>query len=115
MDGPGNLIWSGRVGSDLNLEEGREAATLCAANVLRVLRAELGSLDRVARVIRLAGYVASADTFADQHLVLNAASDLMVDVLGDAGRHSRSAVGVTRLPLGSSVEIDAIVALHGGS
>lgn len=115
FDGPGNLVSTGRLGLELDLERGREAAALCAANVLRVVRAELGSLECITRVIRLAGYVASSDTFTDQHLVMNAASDLMLNVLGDAGHHSRSAVGVAQLPLGASVEIDAILSVSMGS
>lgn len=111
LDGPGPPVTVGRVGSVVSMEEAQRAAALCAANLLRLLRAELGSLDRIERVIRLGGYVCSADGFTDQHLVLNGASQLLLDVLGEAGAHTRAAVGVAELPLGSSVEVDAIVAL----
>lgn len=111
VDGPGRPVSLGKVGASVSLEEAQRAAALCAANVLRLLRIELGSLDRIERVIRLGGYVCSAEGFTSQHLVLNGASQLMLDVLGEAGAHTRAALGVAELPLGSSVEVDAIVAL----
>lgn len=111
LDGPGQPVSVGKVGGTVSLEEAQRAAGLCAANILRLLRVELGSLDRIERVIRLAGYINSAQGFVSQHLVMNGASQLMLDVLGEAGAHTRSAVGVAELPLDSSVEIDAIVAL----
>lgn len=114
LDGPGLPVTVGQVGGAVSLEEAQRAAALCAANVLRCLRAELGSLDRIERVIRLGGYVCSAQGFTDQHLVLNGASQLLLDVLGEAGSHTRAAVGVAALPLDSSVELDAIVALTAG-
>lgn len=109
FDGPGNLLWRGKLGEDLSLEEGQKAAALCAANVLRVLRAELGSLSRIRRMLRVGGYVSCTPEFTEQHLVINGASELFVQVLGGAGQHARSALGVTQLPLGAGVELDAIV------
>lgn len=110
FDGPGNLASVGKVGRDVTLEEAKNAAALCAANVLRLLREELGSLDRIVRVVRVGGYVNSTEDFSDQHLVINGASQLFIDVLGrDAGLHARTALGLAQLPLGSSVEVDAIV------
>jgi enamine deaminase RidA (YjgF/YER057c/UK114 family) len=91
------------------LEEGQAAARLCAVNILRLLAQELGSLDRIARVIRIGGYVNSTEDFTDQHLVVNGASQLLADVLGDAAPHARTALGAAQLPLGTSVEVDAIV------
>lgn len=113
FDGPGNLVkeFLGKVPSEVDVATATRAAALCAANLLRVLRAELGSLDRVERILRLAGYVNSDVTFSDQHLVMNGASQLMIDVLGEAGWHARSAIGTAQLPLNSAVEVDIIVKL----
>lgn len=111
LDGAGLPVTVGKVGSSVSLEQAQRAAALCAANVLRLLKAELGSLDRIERVLRVGGYVSSAEGFTDQHLVLNGASQLFLDVLGEAGAHARAAVGVTELPLGSSVEVEAIFAV----
>lgn len=110
FDGPGNLVSLGKVGRDLSLEEAKRAAALCAANILRVARQELGSLDRIVRVLRVGGYVNSTESFTDQHLVLNGASELFLAILGEqAGSHARSAIGVQQLPLGVSVEVDALL------
>jgi enamine deaminase RidA (YjgF/YER057c/UK114 family) len=106
----GNLI-VGRLGEDLNLERGREAARRCGIMLLAQIRAALGSLDRVERIVKLGAFVNSAPSFTDQPKVANGASELMQEVFGDAGRHARSAVGVTVLPLGVAVEVDAIVAV----
>ena len=111
LDGDRNLVSKGKVPSQVSLEAAKKAAALCAANVLRLLRKELGSLDRVERVLKLTGFVNSDADFTDQHLVVNGASQLLIDVLGEAGWHARSAVGMAQLPLGSSVEIEAIVKL----
>jgi enamine deaminase RidA (YjgF/YER057c/UK114 family) len=105
------LAFQGSVPSQVSLAEATRAAALCAANSLRVLAGELGSLDRIERVLRLAGYVNSDADFTEQHLVMNGASELLVQVLGDAGKHARSAVGVAQLPLGATVEVDMIVKL----
>ncbi len=112
FDGDGPVVSKGKVGADLTVEEAQKAAALCAANVLRVARAELGSLDRIVRVLRVGGYVNSTPEFTEQHLVINGASQLLLDVLGEAGRHARSAIGVAQLPLGASVEVDAILEIE---
>ena len=95
-----------------SIEDGRKAARHAALNILAQAKAALGSLDRIVQVLRLTGYVASSPGFSEQPKVINGASDLLVDVLGDAGRHTRSAVGVASLPLGASVEIDAILKIR---
>jgi enamine deaminase RidA (YjgF/YER057c/UK114 family) len=112
FDGPGNLICKGKVPLEVALDEAKRAAALCAANLLRVLNAELGNLERIERVLKLNGFVASAPEFTDQHLVINGASELFVAVLGDAGAHARSALGVAALPLGAAVEVDLVVRVH---
>ena len=105
----GALMHSGRLGEAVSLEQGQEAARQCAINLLAQLKAALGgNLDRVTRVVRLGVFVNSTDSFTDQPKVANGASDLMVAVFGDAGKHARAAVGVNTLPLGVSVEIDAM-------
>ena len=109
FDGGQNLVSRGSVPSEVSLEQAQRAAELCAANLLRVLYAELGSLESIEQVLRLGGYVNSDPGFSEQHLVLNAASSLIIGVLGAAGAHARSAIGVTGLPLGASVELDMIV------
>ena len=103
------LTSKGKVISQVSLKEAQQAAALCAANILRLLRQELGSLDRIDRVLKVVGFVNSDPDFTDQHLVINGASQLLVDVLSDAGWHARSAVGMASLPLGASVEVEAIV------
>jgi enamine deaminase RidA (YjgF/YER057c/UK114 family) len=113
FDGDKNLASKGKVPSQVPLEDARKAAALCAANVLRLVRQELGSLDRVERVLRVTGYVNSDADFTEQHLVINGASQLFVDVFGDAGWHARSAVGMAQLPLGASVEVEAILKAKG--
>ena len=104
-------ITTGTLGLDLTAEQGAEAARWCALNALSVLRAELGSLDRIDRVLTVTGYVASAAGFHGQPTVVDGASRLLVDVFGEAGRHSRSAIGVAALPRGGAVEIEVTVAL----
>jgi enamine deaminase RidA (YjgF/YER057c/UK114 family) len=106
----GNLV-TGRLGHDLDLERGVEAARACALMILAQLRLALGSLDRIERIVKLGGFVNSAADFVDQPKVINGASELMLAVFGDCGRHARSAVGVPALPLGAAVEVDAIVAV----
>lgn len=104
----GKLV-TGRLGEDVSLEQGIEAAQACGIMILAQANAALGSLDRVERVVKLGGFVNSAGAFTDQPKVVNGASDLMLAVFGDAGRHARSAVGVPVLPLGAAVEVDAIL------
>jgi enamine deaminase RidA (YjgF/YER057c/UK114 family) len=99
----------GHLGDDVDLEAGRAAARTCAVNVLAALKAELGELSRVRRVVKVTGFVASTPDFTDHPKVVNAASELFGEVFGDAGRHARAAVGVAALPLGVPVEVEAIV------
>lgn len=105
----GQLV-TGRLGADVQLEEGQRAARACGTMILAQLQ-NAGLLDRVARVVKLGVFIASTPDFYDQPKVGNGASDLMFDVFGEAGRHARSAVGVAVLPLNAAVEVDAIIAL----
>jgi enamine deaminase RidA (YjgF/YER057c/UK114 family) len=108
----GKVTVTGRLGADVSLEDGQKAARQCAINLLAQARAAAGGdLDRVTRLVRLGGFVASTPDFTDQPKIVNGASDLMVEVLGDAGRHSRAAVGVASLPLNAAVEIEAVFEL----
>ena len=104
----GKLTRTGKVGESISLDEAREDARTVVINALSILRSSLGSLDKVKRCIRVAGYVASAADFTEQPRVLNAASDLIFEIFGDTGRHARVAVGVNVLPLNSPVEIEFI-------
>ena len=99
----------GKLGADLTIEQGQAAARLSALNILSQAKAAVGELDRITRVVRLTGFVNATPDFTDHPQVVNGASDLMVQVLGDAGRHTRAAVGVSSLPLGCAVEVDAIL------
>ncbi len=108
----GSLI-TGRLGEGLDLEAGQAAARRCGIMLLAQMRAALGSLDRVERIVKLGVFVNSAGSFTDQPKVANGASELMQEVFGEAGRHARSAVGVPVLPLGVAVEVDAVVAVRG--
>ncbi len=104
----GSLI-KGRLGEDLDLDGGNAAARRCGIMLLAQIKAALGSLDRVERIVKLGVFVNSASDFTDQPKVANGASELMQQVFGEAGRHARSAVGVPVLPLGVAVEVDAVV------
>ncbi len=99
----------GKLGAGMDVAEGAQAARLCALNIVAQAKAALGELDRVVRVVKLVGFVNSAPDFIDQPKVINGASDFMVEVFGDKGRHARSALGVAALPLGVSVEVEAIL------
>ncbi|MBI2879154.1 MAG: RidA family protein [Candidatus Rokubacteria bacterium] len=105
----GQLTYIGRLGKDLSVEEGYQAARLVGLNLLASARDALGSLDRVKRVVKVLGMVNSAEGFGDQPKVVNGFSDLMVEVFGEAGRHARSAVGMAGLPMGVAVEVEAIL------
>jgi len=107
----GSLI-TGRVGENVDLDGGIAAARRCGVMLLAQIKAALGSLDRVERVVKLGVFVNSTPSFTDQPKVANGASELMQDVFGEAGRHARSAVGVASLPLGVGVEVDALVAVR---
>ncbi len=104
----GKLI-TGKLGKDLSIEEGYKSARTCAINILATLKLELGSLDKVKRVIKVVGFVNCTDEFTEQPKVINGASDLFVEVFGEAGVHARSAVGSNALPLGIATEIECIV------
>lgn len=104
----GKLLWSGKLGAELDVETGAEAARRCALQALSALRAELGSLDRVKRIVKVTVWVASAEGFTDQPKVANGASDLLTEVFGESGKHARAAVGAPELPLGAPVEVDLI-------
>ncbi|OJW67205.1 MAG: hypothetical protein BGO57_02725 [Sphingomonadales bacterium 63-6] len=108
----GKLV-TGRLGEDVSTEDGTAAARACGLMLLAQVKAALGSLDKVERVVKLGAFVNSAGSFTDQPKVANGASELMAEVFGDAGRHARSAVGVPVLPLGAAVEVDAIFAIKG--
>jgi enamine deaminase RidA (YjgF/YER057c/UK114 family) len=108
----GVLTCLGTLGSTVSVEDGAAAAGVCALNALAVLEAELGSLDRIERLLTVTGYVASAPDFHRQPDVVDGASGLLFDVFGEAGRHTRSAVGVAALPRGGAVEIELTVALR---
>ena len=104
----GKLVAKGKLGAGVSLEQGATAARACAINLLAQVKAALGDLDKVARVVRLGGFVNSAPDFLDGPKVLNGASDLMVEVFGDKGRHARTTVGVAALPSDAAVEVEAI-------
>ena len=108
----GALVF-GRLGEGMSAEQGAAAARACGLMILAQARAALGSLDRVERVVKLGGFVNCTAYFTDQPRVINGASELMVEVFGEAGKHARSAVGVPSLPLGVAVEVDAILAVRG--
>ncbi|WFU11857.1 RidA family protein (plasmid) [Rhizobium sp. CB3090] len=105
----GKLIATGLLGRDLNVAEGSLAARQCALNILAQAESHLGSLEKIARVVKITVFVASTQDFTEQHLVANGASDLLVAVLGEKGKHARSAVGVAALPMNAPVEIEAII------
>ena len=105
-------VLTGVLGAGMSIEDGQAAARHAALNILAQAKTALGSLERIVQVLRLTGYVASSAGFKDQPKVINGASDLLVAVLADAGRHTRSAVGVASLPLGACVEIDAILKIR---
>ena len=104
----GQLTYKGKVGQELSLEQGYEAAKVCVINCLAAIKGVLGSLDRVTRIVKVVGFVNSAPGFTDQPKVINGASELLVQVFGEQGKHARSAVGVSELPLGAAVEVEVI-------
>ena len=105
-------LLTGRLGEDVSLEQGQKAAQACGLMLLAQAKAALGSLDRIERVVKLGAFISSTPDFTDQPKVANGASELMIAAFGEAGRHSRSAVGVPVLPLGAAVEIDAVFAVR---
>ena len=105
----GTIKYSGKVGKDLSEEDGQKAAQICALNCLAAIKSVIGNLDKIVEVVKLTVFVASAEDFTSQPKVANGASELIGQIFGDAGKHVRSAVGVTALPMNSSVEIEMIV------
>jgi len=108
LDASGKLVAKGKLGGGVSLEQGQQAARACAANVLAQVKAAIGDLDQVMRVIRLGGFINSEPSFLDGPTVMNGASDLMVAAFGDKGRHSRTTVGVSALPGDAAIEVDGI-------
>ena len=109
--GPDGIV-KGRLGEDMTLEQGQAAARLCAINLITQMKAAVGDLSKVVRVVKLGGFVNATSDFTDIPQVVNGCSDVMVDVFGDAGRHARSAVACPVLPLGVAVEVDAVVEIR---
>ena len=110
LDSKGNLI-KGKIGKEISLEQGKQAAEICALNLLAQLQKISGSLDKVKGCIKITGYVNSIDSFTDQPKIINGASDLISNIFGDEGKHTRAAVSVNSLPLGAAVEVDGIFEL----
>ena len=108
LDASGKLVAKGKLGAGVSLDEGQKAARACAINLLAQVKAAVGDLDRVTRVVRLGGFISSDPAFLEGPKVMNGASDLMVAVFGDKGRHSRTTVGVAALPGDAAVEVDAV-------
>jgi enamine deaminase RidA (YjgF/YER057c/UK114 family) len=102
----GRVVHPGKLGGQISIEEGQQLARLCVLNGLAVAKQVLGSLDRIRRVVRVGGFVASVEGFVQQPAVINGASDLLAEIFGEAGRHARVAVGVNELPLGCAVEVE---------
>lgn len=111
----GSPVWTGLVGDSVTEEGGYEAARLCALNCIAVLKRELGDLSKVARVVKLLGFVASAPDFDRQPFVMNGASDLLALAFDDVGRHARSAIGTNKLPFGIPVEVELVVEVRDGA
>jgi len=107
----GELKFKGKVGKDLTEEEGRNAAELCVLNCLSVIKNSAGSLDKIEKIIKVTVFINSADNFTGQPKVANGASDLLVKLFGEKGKHARSAVGVNELPINSAVEIEMVALL----
>jgi enamine deaminase RidA (YjgF/YER057c/UK114 family) len=105
------IKFKGKVGRDISIEQGQEAARLCVINGLAQLKAHLGSLDRISRIVKVTGYVNCEGTFVEHPKVINGASDLLVKIFGDGGKHARAAVGMSSLPLDSAVEVEFIAEL----
>ena len=105
----GKVVFEGKVPEQQSLESARDAAKICIINGLAQLKANLGALDKITKFVRISGFVNSSPNFTEQPKVINAASDLLVEIFGDMAKHSRIAVGVASLPLNSTVEIDIVV------
>jgi enamine deaminase RidA (YjgF/YER057c/UK114 family) len=104
----GKLLYKGKVGTEISIEEGTQAARLAAVNSISVMKSELGDLDRIKRIVKVTGYVTSAPGFDLQAKIINGASQFFYDIFREAGKHARAVVGVNELPLGAPVEIEVI-------
>ena len=104
----GKVEFQGKVPTNVPIEVAQQAAKLCIINVLAQLKSEIGTLDKISRIVRVSGFVNSAQDFVEQPKIINAASDLLFEIFGEKGKHSRIAVGVASLPLNATVEIDVI-------
>jgi enamine deaminase RidA (YjgF/YER057c/UK114 family) len=109
----GEPLFQGRLGAEVSLEDGAAAARRCALQALAALKAELGSLDRIARIVKLTVWVASTEEFTDQPKVANGASDVLGEIFGDRGKHARAAVAAPALPLGVPVEVEVLAEVSG--
>jgi len=105
----GELISKGLLGQDVEIEEANKAARICTLNALAAIKGVIGELDRIQQIVRVVGYVASVSTFTQQPAVVNGASELLLEIFGERGKHARSAVGMAVLPLNASVEIELTV------
>jgi enamine deaminase RidA (YjgF/YER057c/UK114 family) len=108
LDGDGKLVAKGKLGGDVSVKTGQQAARACAINLLAQVKAALGDLDKIERVVRLGGFINSLPSFIESPKVMNGASDFIVDVLGEKGRHARTTVGVAVLPLDAAVEVEGM-------
>ncbi len=109
----GKILYKGKVGKNLSVEEAQKAAELCIIEILSVVKAEISDLDKIKKIVKITGYIQSADDFYEQHLVLNGASNLLLEIFGrEKGTHSRAALGMNALPLNSAIEIDAVVEIY---
>ncbi|MFY9325168.1 MAG: RidA family protein [Candidatus Nanopelagicales bacterium] len=105
----GNLVATGLLGKDLEVEEAKAAARICVINALSAVKGVIGDLDKIKQVVRVVGYVASVPEFTQQPAIINGASELLLEIFEDAGRHARSAIGVAVLPLNAAVEVELTV------
>jgi enamine deaminase RidA (YjgF/YER057c/UK114 family) len=108
----GKIVFQGKVPTNVSVEDAQKAAKLCIINALAQIKSELGSLEKISRIVRISGFVNSSQDFSEQPKVINAASDLLFEIFGENGKHSRIAVGVASLPLNSTVEIDLIAEIN---
>ena len=108
----GKMLYTGKLGKEIDTENGYDAARICLLNALAIIRGKLGSLDHVEQVVKMTGYVASSPGFTEQSTVINGASDLLKKIFGEKGCHARVSVGVAELPLGAPVELELIIGIN---
>jgi len=108
----GKVVFQGKVPTDISMEDAQKASKLCIINALAQLKAEIGTLDKISKIVKVSGFVNSSQDFVEQPKIINAASDLLFEIFGDKGKHSRVAVSVASLPLNSTVEIDLIAEVN---